>query len=111
VAPEDVKRLRQELGYSVRKLAQKLGIDHDELEAWERGERFPTRKHVANLEALRLSHGEQPARPLTGGAGTDRLADPMFWLVVQKLALHDELYREVARLAEDYPDPKASEQA
>jgi len=104
VTPEEIKALRKDLGCSARELAAAVGVDQATVLAWESGERFPTKQWVTRMTALHA----QGRRDMTSASGVDAmkaLADPNVWKLLRKLAVHDAFRREVAKLAERYPDP------
>lgn len=107
--PEEIQKIRKELGCTARELATTLGVDPKELAAWEAGELFPTKKHVEALSTLRERGPSAIVRAPRGKApvktGAQRLADPALWKVVRKLLEHPVLFEEVLKLAEKYPDP------
>jgi len=110
VSPEELKQLRKELGCTAKELALTLAIDPKELAAWEAGELFPTKRYVAELEALRKKGASAILRQPKGknaGAkvGIARLADPKLWEILRKLAEHPALFEQVVKLAEAYADP------
>lgn len=109
MTPDEVKAVRTRLGCTAKDLARALDVDAATIGAWERGELFPTKKHV---EALRALDAKGPgAVPRTGprrGAAASPmavLADPRLWTVVRKLVAHAALRDAVVKLAESYPDP------
>ncbi|MGC4066470.1 MAG: helix-turn-helix domain-containing protein [Polyangiaceae bacterium] len=107
---EEIKRLRAELKCTARELAQTLGLEPSEVQAWESGERFPTKRLVAQMDALRAK-GPTSIQRKTAKRSTNsvspvaRLADPIFWEVVSKLAVHQELFAEVVELAKRFDNP------
>jgi transcriptional regulator with XRE-family HTH domain len=121
VAPEDIKTLRKELDCTAKELAGALGIEQAMVFAWERGERFPTKRYVDRMLALRAAgplavpkSPKPPARVLASPPSSPRgqspdlmkaLADPTLWEIVRKLVAHPPMRDEVARLAARYPDP------
>jgi transcriptional regulator with XRE-family HTH domain len=110
VLPEDIRKLRKELECTARELAATIGVDAGEVMAWEQGERFPTKKIVADLERLRergsgaIVRNKKRKLP-TSTRGSERLADPAFWLLVRKLIDNPDLFDKARSLAEAYPDP------
>lgn len=109
---DDVKALRSELKLTVRALAEHLGVEIKELLSWEAGERFPTKRHVSLMEALRNRKDVSPnSLPARAGASDKSaaplaaLADPELWRVVRKLVAHPDLLAETAALAARYEDP------
>lgn len=107
--PDEIQKLRKELQCTARELATALSVDPKEIAAWEAGERFPTKRHVDALIALksrgpsaipRAPRGKSPPK-----TGQQRLADPALWKLVRKLLEHPALFQEVEKLAEKYADP------
>jgi DNA-binding XRE family transcriptional regulator len=112
VSPEDLKQLRKELACTAKELALTLGVEPKEFAAWEAGELFPTKRYVAELEALRKKGAAAIVRAPKGKGGAAkvgmaRLADAKLWELVRKLIEHPALFDQVAKLAEAYPDPSA----
>jgi transcriptional regulator with XRE-family HTH domain len=110
VLPEEIKRLREELKCTARELAAALKVDPKEVIAWEAGERFPTKRSVTQMEALRRQGPTVIVRPLRGKPGTtglDRLNDPKLWQIFRKLLEHPALFDQVVKLADAYPDRDA----
>jgi transcriptional regulator with XRE-family HTH domain len=107
MSPEDIKALRSELGCSAKDLAGALGLEQAEVLAWERGELFPTKRFVDQMNALRKKGpGAIPKKKRgTPASPLHALADPAVWLLVRKLLAHPELMKEAAKLGEAYPDP------
>ena len=113
MSPDELRKIREELKCTARELAATLGIDSTEVVAWEQGERFPTKKNVADIAKLRLMGTGAVVRktrrrgnaPLKGSA---RMADPAFWQLIRKLAEHPELFDRVIQMAEQYSDPADS---
>jgi transcriptional regulator with XRE-family HTH domain len=106
VSPDDIKQLRKELGCTARDLATTLGIEQREVLAWEAGQLFPTKRFVEQMKVLREKGPSAVVKSVKGKAvaPTDRLADPAFWAVVKKLALHPALYDQVSKLADKFDD-------
>lgn len=93
-----------------------MGIDGGEVTAWEAGERFPTKKHVNELERLRergpsaiVRLKRKRATPTPPATGFDLLADSALWLLVRKLVAYPEFFEQVQELAARLPDPAAAE--
>jgi transcriptional regulator with XRE-family HTH domain len=107
MTPDEMKALRAELGCSARELAGALGVEQGDVLAWERGERFPTKRHVEAMDALRRAGPSAIPRKRKGAPPSPlhALADPELWRLVRKLIAHPELRSAVARLAADYADP------
>jgi transcriptional regulator with XRE-family HTH domain len=105
---EQIKALRERLHLARRDLAKALGVDPADVAAWESGERFPTRKHVASMGELDGA-GAPRASPDRGAdlGAYAVLADPLVWAIVRKLLAHPELREKAAELAARYPDPHA----
>lgn len=131
MSPDEIKQLRKDLKLSARELATSIKAEPEDVWAWETGERFPTKRFVTRMLALRKS-GQQPAtaavkagsaklgapgsagapglagKPGSAGAsGLARLADPELWTIVRKLVQHPALFNSVVALAQAYPDPAA----
>jgi len=113
VSPDELRKVREELNCTARELAATLGIDSGEVMAWEQGERFPTKKNVADIAKLRLMGTGAIVRKAKRRAnvpqrGAARMADPAFWQLMRKLAEHPELFDKVVQMAEQYSDPADS---
>jgi transcriptional regulator with XRE-family HTH domain len=108
VTPDDIKQLRKELGCSARDLAATLGIEQNEVLAWEGGELFPTKRYVDAMKALRAQGPSGVLRAAKGKnvTATERVSDPAFWMIVKKLLLYPALYEQVSRLAATYDDKR-----
>lgn len=107
MAPEELKAFRKELGCTARDLASALGIEQETVLAWERGDEFPTKRFVDKMEELRqLGPKAIPKKPKKGASVMELLADPAIWTALRKMLAHDDLRREVLKLAEKYSDPK-----
>ncbi len=113
MSPDELRKIREELKCTARELAATLGIDSGEVTAWEQGERFPTKKNVADIAKLRLIGTGAIVRkskrrgnaPLKGPA---RMADPVLWQLIRKLVEHPELFDRLVEIAEPYSDPADS---
>lgn len=112
VLPDDVKALRTELGLTLRALAEHLGVDIKDVLAWEAGERFPTKRHVGRMQALRggKAAAKTTARRDPGSFGASAasftaLANPELWRLFRKLVAHPELFDATLKLAARYDDP------
>jgi len=111
VSPDDVRKLRDELRCSVTDLARALELETATVIDWEMGEKYPTKKHVGMMEALRKRGADAFPRPRRAKPdptlmGVQRLADPKLWELVRKLCAHPQLFDEATRLAEKFDDPK-----
>ena len=107
MAPEDIKALREELSCTARELAAALGLEQDAVLAWERGELFPTKRLVGQMEALRTRGPAAIPRKkkATPASPHAMLADPTLWKLLRKLIAHADLRAAVGKLAEPYSDP------
>lgn len=107
MSPEDIKALRQGLGCTARELAAALGLEQETVLAWERGDLFPTKRHVGEMEALRQKGPSAIPRKRRGAPPSPlhALADPALWTLFRKLVAHAELRAKVEKLAEEYEDP------
>jgi transcriptional regulator with XRE-family HTH domain len=107
--PDEIKKLRDELGCSIGELSEAVGVDVKTLLEWEAGDRFPTKRHADKLQAVRLAGPGAIKRKPRGKkqqpTGVALLADPRLWTIVRKLVTHPDLVAEVERLAEKYDDP------
>ena len=104
---DDVKALRKELSCTARELAETLKLEQKEVMAWEKGDMFPTKAKVVEMEALRAKGPTSIVRKSKGG-GDDPfklLADEKLWNLVRKLVAHKKLRDAVTKLADAYEDP------
>ena len=109
MSPDEIKKLRDELGCTVGELSEAVGADVKTVLAWESGDLFPTKRHSDKLQAARLAGPGAIKRKPRGKkapppSGMALLADPRLWTIVRKLVAHPELVTEVERLAEKYED-------
>jgi len=123
VSPEEIKQLRKDLNLSARELATNIKAETEDVWAWETGERFPTKRFVTRMLALRKTGGSKaaaggskqpvatPAKPASARAadptGLVRLADPELWTLVRKLVQHPALFDKALALAKEHADPAA----
>jgi len=109
VLPQDIKKLREELSCTARELADTLKIDQLTVLAWEKGDLFPTRRFVKQMQALRKQGSDSIVRIRRGRSrkktGMARLDDPKLWELVRKLVEHPELFDQVVKLADHFEDP------
>jgi transcriptional regulator with XRE-family HTH domain len=108
MAPDDIKKLREDLSCTARELAGALGIEQETVLAWERGDLFPTKRFVGMMEQLRRKGpGAIPRKKKRSSSASplQLLADPELWLLFRKLLVHVELRSAVLKLADNYPDP------
>jgi transcriptional regulator with XRE-family HTH domain len=101
MGPEDIKKMRDELGFSLGELAEAAGVDVRTILAWEAGDLFPTKKHVSKLEAARRAgpSAERRSKAAPPPKGLDVLSDPRLWAIVAKLASDPKFFAEVEKLA------------
>ena len=109
MSPEDVKALRKELNCTAKELATALKAEPEDIWAWEAGERFPTKRFVMKMQAMKKRRSIEAKKPALAPPDSDgpyaRLADPEFWRLVRKLTRHDELWAATLKLAAKYDDP------
>lgn len=112
---EQIKQLREELKCTARELATTLELDQKTVLAWEKGDLFPTKKHVDRMEALRK---EGPSaivkKPIGKRAKKTPMAlldDARLWTIVRKLLAHPELFAKVEKLSEEFEDPAKTEKS
>lgn len=105
MTPDDIKKARVALKCTAKELAAALELDASTLMAWERGDEFPTKKHVAQIEKLVAAGPASIARKAKGGEPLEALRDPDVWLLIRKLLAHPKLRAEVAKLADKYDEP------
>lgn len=106
MSPEALKALRKELGCTARDLGATIGVDQETVLAWERGDLFPTKRYVdAMLDLQRRGPSAILKKPKKKSSPMELLAEPAMWQLFRKLLQHEELRREVLRLAERYDDP------
>lgn len=107
--PEEIKKLRQELKCTARELADTLKLDQLTVLAWEKGELFPTKRFVKQMQALREQGPDSVVRIKRGRSkkrtGMARLDDPKLWELIRKLVEHPELFDQVVKLADHFDDP------
>ncbi len=102
--PEEIKKLREELGCSLGELAAAVGVETKTLLSWEAGDLFPTKRHVDKLEATRKAGPAAVRRPKAepSPTGIDALSDPRLWAIIRKLASEPAFFAEVEKLAARY---------
>lgn len=107
MSPEEITALRKELQCTARELAAALGEDQQTVLAWERGELFPTKRFVTQMEELRKKGPSAIVRNKKGAQKSpmQRLADPELWKLIRKIIAHADLYAAVSKLCADYEDP------
>ncbi len=114
MTPEAIRALREQLRFTEAELARALGVEVAEVRAWERAERFPTRRWVMAMERLRTQGSPAAPPPSDGDATRERivfanLARPELWALIRKLAAHPELLERARELAKDYDDPASAD--
>jgi transcriptional regulator with XRE-family HTH domain len=109
MSPDEVKAVRARLGCTAKDLARVLEVEPAVITAWERGELFPTKRHVELLRALDAKGpGAVPRTLPRRGKPLDPmalLADPATWALFRKVLAHAELREAVTKLAASYADP------
>ena len=106
VTPDEIKALRKDLTCTAKELAQALGIEQSTVLAWEKGDLFPTKAFIDQMEALRKRGPAAIPKKAKGDAPMKVLADPALWELMRKLVAHKKLRDEVTKLASAYADPK-----
>jgi len=106
VSPEALKALRTELKCTAKELARTLGLEQATVLAWEKGDLFPTKAVIGQMEALRA---KGPGAIVRASKKKDEplrvLADADFQALLRKLLAHKPLRDAAAKLAEGYDDP------
>ncbi len=105
VSPDDIKALRKDLACTAKELAQALELEQATVLAWEKGELFPTKKYVDQMEALRKKGPAAIPKKVKGPGPMQVLTDPATWTLVRKILAHKKLRDEVTKLAATYADP------
>jgi len=105
VTPDALKALRKDLGCTAKELAAALELDQATVLAWERGDLFPTKRHVDAMTALAAKGPGAVPKKSKAGDPSKSLADPQLWELVRKLCVHKKLRDDTAKLAAAYPDP------
>jgi len=109
VTPDEIKALRAELKCTAKELAGALDLDQATVMAWEKGELFPTKRYVDEMNALRAKGPSAIPRKSKGTNPVLALKDPQVWELLRKIAAHKKLRDEVAKLAAKYADPAEEE--
>lgn len=105
MSPDALKALRKELSCTAKELAAALDLEQATVLSWEKGELFPTKKHIEKMEQLRAAGPSAIPRKSKRDNPVKALADPSMWVLVRKLAAHKKLRDAVTKLAESYADP------
>ena len=104
--PGELKALRRELKCTAKELGRSLGLEQSMVLAWERGELFPTKAVIAEMELLRKQGPSAIARVSKAKDDPLRvLADEEFQLLLRKLLAHKPLRDAASSLAQAYSDP------
>jgi transcriptional regulator with XRE-family HTH domain len=102
VSPDEIKKLREELGCSLGDLSRYVGVEPKTLLAWEAGDLFPTKRHVSRLEAARKPGAVPRSTPKPAPGGLEALSDPRLWAIITKLVTRPEFFAEVEKIAARY---------
>ena len=106
MTPEAMKALLSELKCTAKELARTLGLEQATVMAWERGELFPTKAVIVEMEALRARGPSAVARVTKKNDEPLRvLADQDFQGLLRKLLAHKALRDAATKLSESYADP------
>lgn len=109
MTPDEIKALRKELACTAKELAAALGVEQATVLAWERADLFPTKAYVDRMGELRARGPSAIPKKAKGADPIKALSDPQVWELLRKIAAHKKLRDDVAKLADKYPDPAASE--
>jgi transcriptional regulator with XRE-family HTH domain len=105
MSPKQIKELRKNLGYNHAELATALGLEPRQVQAWEAGETFPTKRHTEQLLELAEQGPEALLRGRRGGtpsAATEALEDARLWKLVRNLVDNPLLIDEVQALLAEH---------
>jgi transcriptional regulator with XRE-family HTH domain len=108
MSPTEIRELRNKLGLTARQLSQELGVPTDEVFAWERGDRFPTKRSISQMGKLKPKALKTPTPAPTDSplqSPYQASQDPRFWALTRKLLAHPELLEKALKLGDQYPDP------
>ena len=106
MTPAEIKDLRRELSCTAKELAASIGVDQATVLAWERRSLFPTKAFIDKMTGLRAKGpGAVLRKSKAVHDPVKSLADPQVWAILRKIAVHPRLRDDVAKLAENYPDP------
>jgi hypothetical protein len=113
VTPEQIKQIRTDLRCTVRELASSLGAPAADVQAWEAGTQFPTKRWVNRLESLRDKGpnallGKSAEASGKGASPMAQLDNPEVWQLIRKLLAYPQLFSEVSQIAKDYEDPASA---
>ena len=110
MTPDEIRALRKELSCTAKELAGALALEQQTVLAWEKGELFPTKHFIDEMEALRAKGPSAIPRKAKTSDPMQALADPQVWELIRKIAVHKKLRDEVAKLAASYSDPSARDE-
>lgn len=104
MSPFEIAELRKELRCTAKELAGALAVEQGEVLSWEKGETFPTKRLVEQMEKLREKGPDAIVRkkkvaPTVTKTPQELLADPAFWGLVSLLATDPSFRSEVTALA------------
>jgi transcriptional regulator with XRE-family HTH domain len=102
--PEEVKAARTSLKCTIKEFASVLELEPSTITAWERGEEFPTKKYVSQIEALVAQGPNAIPKKAKGVDPLEALRDPDVWALFRKLISHPKLRTEVMKLAAKYDE-------
>jgi hypothetical protein len=95
---------------TAKELATALKAEPEDVWAWETGERFPTKRFVVKMQAMKkrgsVEREKKPSQTKTPASDPyERMADPELWSLLRKLVKHEKLLADVKKLADRYDDP------
>ena len=105
MSPDDIKALRKELSCTAKELAAALDLDQATVLAWEKAEKFPTKKYIDQMSELRARGPSSIPRKSKGKSPVAALADPGVWELFRKILAHKKLRDDATKLAAGYSDP------
>ena len=99
VSPEEIKQLRKDLNLSARELATSIKAETEDVWAWETGERFPTKRFVTRMLALRKTGA--PKRPPANAPEPKAAAADADEAAVKKAASDLAMYKANRKARDD----------
>jgi transcriptional regulator with XRE-family HTH domain len=105
MTPEELRAARAELKCTARELSAALELPLSTVQAWERGDEFPTLKWVERIRTLVAGGPAAIPRKAKGADTLEALHDPEVWSLIRKILAHPRLRAEVQKLAGRYDDP------
>ncbi len=113
VTPEQIKELRGVLRCTARELASTLSVPLAEIQAWESGEKFPTKQWAVRLLSLRDEGPagivrKSPKAKRAPKSPMSQLDNPELWLLLRKLLAHPDLFAKATELSAAFEDPAAA---